>query len=405
MRIRISHLVNSLTRQALYETVPGYVPKEADFAALEEDARRNYGIERLHRFDLGENSEGSSPRVMEYLRSLETRDLASLLSGYPETAAPLKNALAGLHDVPAEWIALGTGVVSFISILCHTFYEWGDRVVLPTPTFFVIEEYILRSGALPIYMPFSHEEGFAWTPRMTAQVIHQMQCVPTKMLWLCSPNNPTGQAIPADDVEEMVRAAEETFTMVVVDEAYGEFTDDRPNFVTATRLLPRYENLIVLRSFSKAYGLAGMRVGFAMMSSRVVHDAVARQMEYFPITKLSLDLARIAAEDRAYIASTRLHTRERLGCLRETLSAIERVETLPSETNVFLCRVRGLNSAQARDGLLGHGILVATADIEGLRDQGWVRVTCRTPDENTLLVDALESVGKAGEHRCGETVC
>jgi histidinol-phosphate aminotransferase len=392
MRVRISHLVNSLTRQALYENVSGYVGKETDFASLEEQARSVYGLPALHRFDLGENARGCSPRVREFFDSLSRADLLHYLSEYPESSRRLKERLSKLNDVPSDWIALGTGVVSFISILCHTFYEWGDRVLLPTPTFFVIEEYALRSGALPIYLPLALEEGFRWTPRMTEQVIRQMQSVPTKMLWLCSPNNPTGQAIPAAEVEAIVQAAEETFAMVVADEAYGEFTDDLPGFVSAARLLPRYENLIVLRSFSKAYGLAGMRIGYAMMSSKVVHDAVARQMEYFPVTKLSIELARVAAEDQDYIVQTRRHTRESFQALAEALTKTPGVEFVPTQSNIFLLRFKGASTAAFKDALLRHGVLAADADVEGLRGQGWVRITCREPADNAFLLRALENL-------------
>lgn len=392
MRVRISHLVNSLTRQALYENVSGYVGKETDFAWLQEQARSVYGLPALHRFDLGENARGCSPRVQEFFGSLSPSELLHYLSEYPETSRRLKERLAQLNGVPADWIALGTGVVSFISILCHTFYEWGDRVLLPTPTFFVIEEYTLRSGALPIYMPLAGEEGFRWTSRMTDQVIRQMQSVPIKMLWLCSPNNPTGQAIPAAEVEAMVQAAEEAFAMVVADEAYGEYTDDLPDYASAARLLPRYENLIVLRSFSKAYGLAGMRIGYAMMSSRVVHDAVARQMEYFPVTKLSIELARVAAEDQDYIAWTRRHTRESFQALAEALTKLPGIEFVPTQSNIFLLRCAGASTAALKDALLRRGALAADADVEGLRGQGWVRITCREPDDNAFLLSALESL-------------
>lgn len=389
MRVRISHLINSLTRQALFEVVPGYVAKEVDFESLEREARRKYGVDRLRRFDLGENADGCTPAVRQFMEGLSAADLGHFLSSYPETAAALKDRLAELNGVPAGWIALGTGVVSFISILCHTFYEWGDRVLLPTPTFFVIEEYVLRSGALPIYMPFRYEEGFGWTRRMTDEIIHQMQCLPIKMLWICTPNNPTGQAVPTDAIEEIVRAAEETFTVVVVDEAYGEYTDDLPEYRSAAALLSRFENLIVLRSFSKAYGLAGMRIGYAMMSSKIVHDAVARQMEYFPVTKLSVELARVAANDQQYIAHAREVTRDRVRDLQLRLNAISGIECLPTQANVFLLRRESSTTQALQEELLSRGVLVAGADVEGLNGQGWVRVTCREPEENDYLIEAL----------------
>ncbi len=392
MRVRISHLVNSLTRQALYESVPGYVGKEQDFALLEQQIRSQHGVDRVHRFDLGENADGCSSRVHDFLRQLDASDLRHFLSGYPESSGALKRYLSELHQAPPEWIALGTGVVSFISILCHAFYEWGDRVLLPTPSFFVIEEYILRSGALPIYLPLQYEEEFAWTDRMTHQVCEQLRRGPVKMLWLCTPNNPTGQPVPHDTIEELVLAAEEAFAMVVVDEAYGEYTDDLPEYASAARLLGKHQNLIVLRSFSKAYGLAGMRIGYAMMSSRVVHDAVARQMEYFPVTKLSLELALVAARDQDYLAATRRVTRERDAALRARLNSLPGVECLPTSSNIMLVRRAGYSTMDLIAVLQTRGIVVANADIEGLRDQGWVRVTCRDESENEVLCSAFENL-------------
>lgn len=213
------------------------------------------------------------------------------------------------------------------------------------------------------------------------------------MLWLCSPNNPTGKAVPTDAVEELVRVAEETFTMVVADEAYGEFTDDMPEYASAVRLLKRHENLIVLRSFSKAYGLAGMRVGYAMMASRIVHDAVSRQMEYFPVAGLSLELARVAAEDVEYLTTTRSATRERVRQLQADIHKIHGFECIPTLCNIFLCRRRGTTTEELLSALCREGALVSSADIEGLQGQGWVRVTCRSPEDNAHLLQALRSVG------------
>jgi len=400
LRVRISHLVNSLTRQALYEQVPGYVGKEADFLDLESKARAQYGFDRLLRFDLGENAEGCSPKVLEFIQGMKECDLRHFLSGYPESAAVLKCRLAELNNMPTQWIALGTGVVSFISNICHAFYEWGDRVLLPTPTFFVIEEYTLRAGALPIYLPMSYEEGFRWTTELSERVIHQMQCLPIKMLWLCSPNNPTGQPVPFDEVERLVRAAEESFCMVVVDEAYGEFTDDRLEYQSAVRLLSRFENLIVLRSFSKAHGLAGMRIGYAMMASEIVHAAIARQMEYFPVTKLSVELANVATGDQGYISDTREHTRAETERLHTSLRDVPSVECIPTETNISLCRMRGFTTTELKQALLKQGILVADAESEGLTGQGWVRVTCRSAEDNRLLATAYRNAQHDLADRC-----
>ena len=96
MRVRINHLVNSLTRQALFETVPGYVSKEVDFGLLETQVRSQYGLNQLHRFDLGENAFGCSPSVHDFILGLSDRDLSQYLSSYPETAATLKYRISEL---------------------------------------------------------------------------------------------------------------------------------------------------------------------------------------------------------------------------------------------------------------------------------------------------------------------
>jgi histidinol-phosphate/aromatic aminotransferase/cobyric acid decarboxylase-like protein len=132
-----------------------------------------------------------------------------------------------------------------------------------------------------------------------------------------------------------------------------------------------------------------MRVGYAMMSSPVVHDAVARQMEYFPITKLSAELAGIAALDQNYIARTQKSTAERMAAVQAGIRKIGRYECVPSFTNTFLCRHPGRSSSQFQEGLLRKGVLTASADMEGLKDQGWVRVTCRREEENARLLNSL----------------
>ncbi|HLV81647.1 MAG TPA: aminotransferase class I/II-fold pyridoxal phosphate-dependent enzyme, partial [Chthonomonadaceae bacterium] len=131
----------------------------------------------------------------------------------------------------------------------------------------------------------------------------------------------------------------------------------------------------------------------ALMASKVIHAALARQMEYFPVTKLSLELARVAAEDQAYLARTRRLTRKRLCGLQAAIREIPGCECMPTCANIFLCRRRGMPAAQLMQALLQGSVLVANADIEGLQGQGWVRITCREEPDNRILLSALAGGG------------
>lgn len=205
---------------------------------------------------------------------------------YPDpAAAELVGALAAAYGVTAEQVAVGCGSVSLVQALVQIAVDPGEEVVYAWRSFEAYPGFVRVAGAVPVEVPLqgaAHDLA-AMGDAVTAR---------TRLVLLCSPNNPTGPALDGRDVEAfLARVPDEV--LVVLDEAYAEFVTD-PDAVDGTRLLTRHPNLVSLRTFSKAYGLAGLRVGYALTAAPEVAAALRRVIVPFSVS-LTAQVAAVAS--------------------------------------------------------------------------------------------------------------
>jgi len=207
------------------------------------------------------------------------------------------------------------------------------------------------------------------------------------LAFLCRPNNPTGEAVPLEQVEELAREAERSGGLLVVDEAYVEFS----RCESAVCLLEDYPSLAVLRSMTKFYSLPGLRLGFLAAPEEVAHR-VRRLLPPWRVNVLALHAGVAALRDREFARRSRRYIAEERERLAEELLAAG-AEPLRSEANFLLVRLPpGMRSAGVREELLRMGILVRDcSDFRGL-GEGFIRVSVRLREENMMLVQALEEV-------------
>jgi histidinol-phosphate aminotransferase len=320
-----------------------------------------------------ENAWGPSPALTAVMGE------AGALARYPDMAgALLRDRLAALWNLPSDRLLLGAGSGHLIKCLAETYLNAGDVMVDVFPTFSLYAQGARLMGAAHRPLPGDgHSVAFDRLPEWVRRWR-------PKLVFLCSPNNPTGDVASPDAILQVLEATGEE-GLVVVDEAYGDFADSRsPSLMD---WLVRYPQLAVLRTFSKAYGLASARVGVLAAHPAVV-DAVGRVREPFPVTGLGLALAAAAVADDEYRQWVVKQVRDGRRALEENLTA-RGWRVNPSQGNFLWAVPPGPGSAaDLQERLQSRHILVRRGDTFGVPDH--LRITVGTADERQALLDALD---------------
>jgi histidinol-phosphate aminotransferase len=323
------------------------------------------------RLDFNENTSGCSPAVRRALSKISAQQLAM----YPEYLQPAKRIARHLGVRPAE-LLLANGGDDALRVFFDTFVEPGSRIVICEPTFPMYRYYAEIAGAQIVTLRYDAQMNFP-----LAAALGAVKKKP-RLLFVANPNNPTGTLISRRDVRALLQAA--THTAVVIDEAYAEFSG-----WTVAKWVGKFPNLFVVRTFSKAAGLAALRLG-AVIAHRDSLQLLRRAMPPFPVNLAALVAAEAALEDRAaiqkYVRET-LRLRDRFAAQLADLG----VRTFPSAGNFLLAnfgpRGPALFGKLARAGIL-------------LRDRskeiapGYVRISIGTKSEMTRLLAAVRNFAK-----------
>jgi len=295
---------------------------------------------------------------------------------YPDPAATrLTEALAARHGVDPDRIAVGCGSVQLVQELLEISCDAGDEVVFAWRSFEAYPTLASVAGAVAVQVPL-REGGHHDLPAMAAAITDR-----TRLVLLCSPNNPTGPALAESDVKVFLDTVP-GHVLVVIDEAYAEFVDD-PLAVDGTRLMADHPNLVVLRTFSKAYGLAGLRVGFAIAGDpsvagalRQVHLPFAVSVAAQAAALASLEVQSQLLDQVAVIVAAREPLRQEL---RDSGWDVP-----PTQGN-FVWLPAGADSDRVSGVFEEHGVLVRCFSGDGLR------VTVGTPQDNERVVRAARA--------------
>lgn len=330
-----------------------------------------------------ENAFGCSPVVTKKIQKLTCEPLNSYPGSEMEN---LRVKIATWLKIRPGMILLGNGSDELINLVPQVFLEPEENVVVQTPTFFRILESVHRMKGNIIKVNTASENGFALGKSFTKELLGAIKITRPKIVWLCSPNNPTGVVM---DVELIDKIAGETDALVVVDEVYQEFFDPE-NKKSAIRLLGKHKNILVTKSFSKAFGLAGIRVGLAVGTPEII-GALAKWQLNFPVSILSAKIAQNALEDQNFLKQTAKKFSDERRFLFEKIKKLENIQVSDkSQTNVFILRHRNKNIF---DLLLKEEILTANFNqMNGLEDQNFVRITVKQRRENQLLINALRKI-------------
>jgi histidinol-phosphate aminotransferase len=322
------------------------------------------------RMDFNENPLGCSPSVRRALAKLGS----AAISAYPEQIT-VRRQMAKHFGVDPEEILLTNGTDEALHVIVNTFVEPGDRVLLVDPTYAMYRFYAELAGAQIEAARYDSEMRFPWQ-----QVLRALTKAP-RVFFLPNPNSPTGNLLALDELKNILKAARRT--MVVIDEAYFEFSG-----VTVIPWIRKHKNLIVTRTFSKAAGLAGLRLG-CIFANRELAAIMRKAQSPYPVNAAALAAAEAAMKDRAFIARTIREVRQGRKELERGLARLG-IRYFPSGGN-FLLVYFGARTKKLVSGLARRGILLRdrSSDFGG---EGYVRITVGNVEQTGRLLRALEGM-------------
>lgn len=357
-------------RRCLREVTP-YAPGKS-IASVQ----RELGLKHVIKLASNENPLGPSPKAMAVYRRVERQ-----CSLYPEGSSPeLREALARFHKVEPERVVVGNGSDELIRLACEAFLDPEDEVITSQYAFIRFRQQALMMGARVIEVPMVD-----WT--FDLDTIAKAASARTKIVFIANPNNPTGTYNPEADVRRLLQALPST-TLVLLDEAYCHFASEWPDYpASIPKLVREFDNLVVLRTFSKAYGLAGLRVGYAVGEPETLGWLDRIRMPFnvnLPAQQACIEALKDQAFVRRGLALTSAGRELLSAGLRELGFAVQ-----DSATNFLFAR-SPIPGRELFKALLKQGLIVRPLDEYGLRD--YVRVSIGGRADNRALLGALKQV-------------
>jgi histidinol-phosphate aminotransferase len=297
---------------------------------------------------------------------LEAARLGNL---YPGSGPMLREKLGQAAGLTLEHVVLGNGSTDVINFVVHTFVAPGDEVIIPIPTFPMYDARTRVAGGVPTLVPMTAD--FYWDMQAILKAVSQK----TKLIFICSPNNPTGNQIKPDDLLKILELGIPTF----FDEAYYELED---TIESRAGLIEKYPHMMVNRTFSKAFGLAGFRIGYLLCDPKLA-SYFNRVRIPWNVSLISIAAALAGLEDESGQQEKRQNVIEGRNYIFTEINKIQGLRAYPSEGNFVLidASILGLSSAEIRDRMTDKGIFVRPMSGHNM-PRGFIRVTVGTPGQN-----------------------
>jgi histidinol-phosphate aminotransferase len=339
-----------------------------------EELQRELGLERVIKLASNENPLGPSPKALAVLN-----EGAAMLHRYPDGGAyRLREALADRWKVSSDHIIMGNGSDEILGLLARTFLAPGDEAVMADHTFVIYKMEVTAAHGKAVTVPLKQ-----WRhdlPAMADAVTPR-----TRLLFVCNPNNPTGTMVSAGEVDRLLARVPE-HVIVVFDEAYYEYVRSS-EFPDSMAYVKQGRNAIVLRTFSKIYGLAGLRIGYGVTTPEIT-NFLNRVRPPFNANSLAQRAALAAMSDDEHVAKSRAINEAGMEQVVNGLRALG-FSPIPSEANFVYVDV-GQDGRKVFEALLRQGVIIR--HIEGRM----VRVTIGQAEENQVFLTALARVVQAG---------
>ncbi|MFH2013053.1 MAG: histidinol-phosphate transaminase [Pseudomonadota bacterium] len=319
------------------------------------------------KLNTNENPYPPSPKVAEAI----TKEASISIRLYPSPMADsLRQKAAKIYGVKEENILAGNGADDLLSILVRSFVGKGDRVVIPTPTYTLYDTLVTIQDGEILNIPFNDDfdipEGFVKRD--------------AKLTFLANPNSPSGTFTP---VKKIGGIAKELEGILVVDEAYVDFSSE-----SAIPLINEYPNIVVLRTFSKSFSLAGMRIGLAFANRDLIYG-MTKVKDSYNLNRLSIAAATAALDDLPWMESNVAKIKKTRGELSTSLIGMG-FKVFPSQSNFVLAKIPGRTLKGIYEELKRRGVLVRYFDTPKLKD--CIRITVGTDDEISELLKELSEI-------------
>ena len=339
-----------------------------------EEVRRELGIRQVIKLASNENPYGPSPKVVRAIAQA-----AKTVNRYPDGSCYyLRKALARRLKIPEDQLIFGNGSDEIIVLLVRALVEEGDEVVVARPSFLIYELASKLAGAVIRSVAL---KNFRYDlDGMLAAVSER-----TKIIFIGNPDNPAGTYIPADELEAFLSKISSE-VVVIIDEAYFEYVRAK-DYPGSLKLLERFSNLLVTRTFSKMYGLAGLRIGYGIARPELI-DVLNRLREPFNVNSLAQVAAVACLDDRAYYRKIAVDIERQRKFFYRELKKLP-IKFYESVTNFILIECRQGGQAVANQ-LMRRGVIVRDMGFWGLKN--FIRVTLGTASENRKFITELKSV-------------
>jgi histidinol-phosphate aminotransferase len=373
--------IRKFLRKGVEEMEP-YVPGKPS-----EEVQTEFGLTEIVKMASNENPWGASPRALEAMR----KELEKI-SLYPEgSCAALRREMARKLGVTEEMITFSNGADNCILLVAAAFINEGDEVVMADPTFPVYETATRLMGGRPVpakLRDFTHD-----LERMASLIGEK-----TKLVFVCNPNNPTGTIVTRRELAPFMNALP-GHVLLVLDEAYAEFVSDA-DYPNSLEYIQAGRHVVGLRTFSKIYGLAGVRIGYALGCEEFV-GALNRVREPFPVSRLAQAAAIAALEDEGFKEMVLRKNEEGKVYLQGEFERMG-LPYVPSQTNFVLVDLKR-DSQGVHDALLRKGIIVRPGRLWDLPTS--IRVTIGTMEQNRKFITALQGILEGLDDESRSTPC
>lgn len=336
-----------------------------------QEIKANYGLETVRRLADNENIYGTSPKVRDALLNGQLN-----LNEYPDgMTAGLIGKLASHYKIAKKFFLVSNGSEEIIHMLSRAYISKNDEAVMAEVTFPRYQTNVLIQGGVAVTVPMI--DGMHDLEKMLQQLNDR-----TKMVFICNPNNPTGTIVGKEELHAFISHVPR-HVLIVIDEAYLEYVGSE-NYLNTLPLLDQYPNLVILRTFSKIYGLAGLRIGYGIMSPEIIKE-LHKVRDVFNVNALAQAAAAAALDDQTFVHDCAAKNGAEREFLRWKLKELE-IDSFPSETN-FLYAFTNRKVIQT---LTENGILVRPMQLPGYREA--FRITLGTRQDHDFIVQILSKL-------------
>ena len=360
--------------RAILEEYKTYVPGRSKKEIAEE-----YGVaeESIIKLGSNENPWGPSPKAKQAII-----DSIDEINRYPESNHEyIKEQIAKYANVTKDQVIIGgDGADELFEVLAKTVIDEGDEFIVHQPTYTYYEYTFKQSNAKAVYATWNIEENKLDVDSVLNNITDK-----TKVIFLCTPNNPTGGLIPQEDI---VRIIEATDALVVIDEAYWEFSE-----VNNVDLLKKYNNIFIIRTFSKVMGLAGLRIGYGLSNPDFI-EKMSRIKPVFSVTVPSQKAVIATLNDEEFIKESTEKAIAEREYLYESVNSIDNIHIYKSKSNYLLMDVRktGYRAAELTSKLMSRGVIVRDCTSFVGLDEYYIRISVETHPKNEKFIEILKEI-------------